>query len=59
MIPLKTTLIINAASSGATGLGLIILASPVAELFGVSENTPFIGVGIFLILFASLSFWWE
>jgi len=53
MIPLKTTLTINAASSGATGLGLIILAGPVAELFGVSETSPFIGVGIFLILFAS------
>ncbi len=53
MIPLKTTLTINAASSGATGLGLIILARPIAELFGVSETTPFIGVGIFLILFAS------
>ena len=53
MIPLKTTLTINAASSGATGLGLIILARPIAELFGVSETTPFFGVGIFLILFAS------
>ena len=53
MIPLKTTLTINAASSGATGLGLIILASPIAELFGVTETAPFIGVGIFLILFAS------
>ena len=55
MIPLKTALTINAASSGATGLGLIILASPVAGLFGVSETTPFIGVGIFLILFAGNS----
>jgi len=56
MIPLKTTLTINAASSGATGLGLIILAGPVAGLFEVSETTPFIGVGIFLILFASFVF---
>jgi uncharacterized protein len=53
MIPLKTTLTINAASSGATGLGLIILAGPVAGLSDVSETAPFIGVGIFLILFAS------
>jgi hypothetical protein len=56
MIPLKTTLTINAASSGVTGLGLIIFASPVAELFGLSETAPFIGVGIFLILFACFVF---
>lgn len=56
MIPLKTILTINAVSSGATGLGLIILASPVARLFGVSDTAPFIGVGIFLILFASFVF---
>jgi hypothetical protein len=56
MIPLKTTLTINAASSGVTGLGLIILASPVAELFGVSQTMPFVGVGVFLILFASFVF---
>ncbi|HEY5824552.1 MAG TPA: hypothetical protein VIT44_09310 [Cyclobacteriaceae bacterium] len=54
MKTLKTVLLINALSSGVTGLGLIISSSLVAQLFGVSATGPFIEVGIFLLAFASL-----
>lgn len=52
MIPLTTTLTVNALSSGATGLLLIGAARPAADLFGVSETAPFTAVGWFLVLFA-------
>lgn len=52
MLPLRTTLLVNAISSGATGLLLVLLDSTVAGLFGVSNTTPFIAAGIFLIFFA-------
>ncbi|MGO4291296.1 hypothetical protein [Chitinophaga sp. RAB17] len=52
MKQLKTTLLINAISSAAAGLLLIILASPFATLFGVATPTPFTGTGIFLLVFA-------
>ncbi len=56
MIPLSTTMQINAISSGATGVGLIIFAKPIASLFGVMQTAQFIGTGIFLVLFAVLVF---
>lgn len=52
MITLKNTLIINALSSGATGLGLVAFSSTVAQLFGVEQRSPFMSAGIFLVLFA-------
>lgn len=47
---------INAISSGATGVGLIAFARPVAGIFGVTPAAPFILTGIFLVLFATLVF---
>jgi hypothetical protein len=54
MKTLKTVLLINALSSGATGLGLIVGSSLIAPLFGVTATGPFIEVGIFLVAFAVL-----
>ena len=56
MITLKNTLLLNAVSSGVTGLGLIAAAEPIADLFGATSATPIIGTGIFLVLFAGLVF---
>ncbi len=52
MIQLTTTMQINAITSGATGLGLIAAAAPIAGLFGVTQTMPFIATGIFLVLFS-------
>ncbi|MEX0928699.1 MAG: hypothetical protein WDZ53_04780 [Balneolales bacterium] len=49
---LKNVLWINAISSGATALILIIFPGYVADLFGTSQITPFIGAGVFLLFFA-------
>jgi len=56
MKTLKNVLLLNALSSGATGLGLIVFAAPIAVLFGIAEPTPVIEVGIFLVVFAILVF---
>ena len=56
MIPLTTTMQINAISSGVTGAGLIMYAKPITSLFGVTQTAPFISIGIFLVLFAALVF---
>jgi hypothetical protein len=56
MKTLKNVLLVNALSSGVTGLGLIAFASPIAVLFGISEPTPVMEVGIFLVAFAILVF---
>ena len=56
MKTLKNVLLINALSSGATGLGLIAFAGPIAVLFGVNKSTPVLEVGIFLVAFALLVF---
>lgn len=56
MLPLSTTMQINAISSGATGAVLIMFAKPVASIFGVTQTAPFICIGIFLVLFAALVF---
>lgn len=52
MARLKNVLFINAASSAATALLLVVFPGFFASLFGVSTRPPFIGVGIFLLLFA-------
>lgn len=54
MIPVKTTLFINGISSGATGIGLIAFAGPVAGLFRISPAAIFTEVGIFLVFFSAL-----
>jgi len=56
MKTLKNVMLVNALSSGATGLGLIAFAAPVAILFGISETTPIMEIGIFLVAFAILVF---
>lgn len=53
MISLKNVLLINAVSSGATGIGLVVLAETVAELFGTTATGAVMGVGIFLVVFAA------
>ena len=56
MKTLKNVLLINAISSGATGLGLLLVPDTIAQLFHRTEAEPFFGVGVFLVLFASLVF---
>jgi hypothetical protein len=56
MKTLKNVLLINALSSGATGVGLLALGKFIAELFGVSKPYTFWEVGIFLIGFAVFVF---
>jgi hypothetical protein len=56
MKTLKNVLLVNALSSGATGLGLVAFSAPVATLFGLTEPAPVIEVGIFLVAFALLVF---
>lgn len=56
MITLKNVLIVNALSSGATGLLLVTFPSYAAKIFGLSQSTPFLAVGIFLIAFAAIVF---
>jgi hypothetical protein len=56
MKTLKNVLILNAISSGATGLGLVVFAAPIAILFGLDKPTPVLEVGIFLLVFAILVF---
>lgn len=53
MTYLKNVLRVNAISSGATALLLIIFSEFTAGLFGTSQTTPFIEVGVFLLLFAA------
>ncbi|WP_353721288.1 hypothetical protein [Dyadobacter sp. 676] len=56
MKTLKNVMLINAISSGATGLGLAAFPEFVAGLFETTATKPFIGVGVFLIAFAALVF---
>ncbi|RYU94624.1 hypothetical protein [Emticicia agri] len=57
MTTLKNVLLINALSSGATGLLLIEFPSFTAQLFGVSQTMPFMATGIFLVAFALLVYY--
>lgn len=54
MKTLKNFLLINAVSSGATGLGLVVIPGVFAELFNTTARTPFVGTGLFLIAFAAI-----
>ena len=56
MTALRNILIINAVSSGITGLILVIVPGFVANLFATSGTTAFVGVGIFLVAFAIVVF---
>lgn len=56
MKTLKNVMLINAISSGATGLGLTAFPKLVAGLFETTATMPFIEVGIFLVAFAVLVF---
>lgn len=49
---LKNVLLINAISSGMTGLLIALNSKLVASIFKVSNTGPIIGVGIFLIIFS-------
>jgi hypothetical protein len=53
MMYLKNILLLNAVSSGATGIGLIVFARFIADIFGVQQLSPFYGTGIFLVVFAA------
>ncbi|RFS15638.1 hypothetical protein [Emticicia sp. C21] len=57
MTTLKNVLLINALSSGATGLLLIEFPSFTAQLFGVSQSMPFMATGIFLVAFSLLVYY--
>ncbi|MCF0051733.1 hypothetical protein LXM25_16825 [Dyadobacter sp. LJ53] len=56
MKTLKNVLLLNAVSSGATGLGLIFFPDFFAGLFEIKSTVPFVETGIFLAVFATLVF---
>ncbi len=49
---LKNVLLINAISSGMTGLLIALNSKLVASIFKVSNTGTIIGVGIFLVIFS-------
>jgi hypothetical protein len=53
---LKPDLLINALSSGATALLLLLFPEAISHLFGSSAKMPLVAVGLFLLLFAVLVF---
>lgn len=57
MITLKNVLVVNALSSGVTGLLLVVMPQTVAGIFEVPQKEPFLATGIFLVLFALLVFY--
>jgi hypothetical protein len=56
MKTLKNVLLLNAVTSGATGLGLVVLPGFFANLFATSARMPFTGTGIFLVVYGILVF---
>lgn len=54
MVNLKNVLLVNALSSGATGAILLLASELLADVFGTDEIHAFTGVGIFLLLFATV-----
>lgn len=56
MITLKNVLLINAVSSGATGLILVAAPKMFATIFKVQASSPFVGIGLFLMAFAMTVF---
>jgi hypothetical protein len=57
MKTLQNVMLINAVSSAASGLLLIFLAGFVSQIFEIPSTGVFAGVGVFLVLFASLVFY--
>lgn len=53
---LKTVMLINAVSAGATGLLLILLSEYISNLFGSPNTVTFKAVGIFLLVFSVFVF---
>ncbi|AYB30040.1 hypothetical protein [Chryseolinea soli] len=56
MFTLRNVLLINAVSSGATGLLLVLFSDFFAGLFGIESVSPFLETGIFLLAFAGFVF---
>lgn len=52
VMTLKRVLLINAISSGITGILLVLMPNFFAKLFKVNYVDPFVGFGVFLILFS-------
>lgn len=52
METLKKVLLVNATSSGATGILLSAIPQTIAQLFNSPVSWPFIEAGVFLIAFA-------
>ncbi len=57
MLTLRNVLLINAVSSGATGLLLVLFSDFFAGLFGIESVSPFLETGIFLLAFAGFVFY--
>ncbi|HEY5746672.1 MAG TPA: hypothetical protein VIU12_11385 [Chryseolinea sp.] len=57
MLTLRNVLLINAVSSGATGLLLVLFSDFFARLFGIESVSPFLETGIFLLAFAGFVFY--
>ncbi|NBA84409.1 hypothetical protein GVN16_01475 [Emticicia sp. CRIBPO] len=57
MKTLKNVLLVNALSSGATGILLIAIPGMITHIFNVNQRWPFIATGIFLFAFALLVFY--
>lgn len=49
---LKNVLLINAISSGLTGLLIVLNSKVVAGIFKVNNTAPIIGTGVFLVVFS-------
>jgi len=56
MLSLSNILKVNAITSGATGILLVLFPNVTALLFEVNTTVPFIEVGLFLVLFALFVF---
>lgn len=54
---LKNVMLVNAVTSGATGAGLITASNMVADVFETNHKAPFVGVGMFLLVFTMLVYW--
>jgi hypothetical protein len=54
---LRNVLLINAISSGITGILLAVMPTFFAKLFNVNQTAPFVEVGIFLIVFSLFVLW--
>jgi hypothetical protein len=57
MLTLRNVLLVNAVSSGATGLLLVLFSDFFVGLFGIESVSPFLETGIFLLAFAGFVFY--